>query len=786
MERLITCRRALPWVTIGLVAAAGPAAGQAVPTAVILPIEEIIVTARKREERLLEVPVAVSAFSAEAIEQQGIEDLADIARFTPGFSMNPALGRQPTSYRPVIRGVTTVRNGIANANAGNTFVDGVYVSGALLNTELENLERVEILRGPQSAQFGRNTYVGAVNYVTRQPAETFTGGLTGTVAQDDTADLAGWASGPLVSDKLLSYVGAGHREYGGEWTNTRDGSDVGGEESDEFMAKLLFRPLENLDATLRLGWQATDDQHFAMYLQPEALNNCCFRTPEAPRAREYYTGKAVPGDNVTLYTDLLEANGGAGTEVDRSLGSLVVNWRVAGVTLTSVTGVIHDDIDTGTDLTYAAYDASPPAPPGSPPESTAGLFLIREGREYEDFSQELRLTSPADRSLRYAAGLYYADSRVDSIYRNRISPADGIARPDLRSDEEVENRAIFAAVEWDLAERWTAGMELRWAEDDVTVTNRGALGFVTPPSPFERDDESLTPRFTLSWRATDMLTWYANVAKGVKPLDINSRVPLLPSGETDESYRFVDEETAWNYELGLKALFWDRRLSVVAAGYYLQVEDQQLTELVDVPGVGPISLMTNAQQTDVVGLESEISIEIAPNLSLDATYGWTKSEFDKWISQDEADLRGSDGSFADNQRLGDVSGHSSPRVPEHAASLRIRYQRPLTDVIDWYGGADYSYESSKYAAEHNLIETGDRNLVGLRTGLQVGRWDTSLWVRNLFDDDTPVDVLRYFDGRSGPLPTYGYLGPRPSSSPRGFAIPLPRGRQAGLTVRYRF
>jgi hypothetical protein len=120
------------------------------------------------------------------------------------------------------------------------------------------------------------------------------------------------------------------------------------------------------------------------------------------------------------------------------------------------------------------------------------------------------------------------------------------------------------------------------------------------------------------------------------------------------------------------------------------------------------------------------------------------------------------------------------------ASLILRYERPLTAAVGWYGSADYSYESSKYAAEHNLVETGDRSLVGLRTGLAFGRWDIGVWAKNLFDDDTPVDVIRYFDRRYETLGSFPQQGGRPSSTPRGFAIPLPRGRQTGVTLSYRF
>ncbi|MEZ5563735.1 MAG: TonB-dependent receptor [Gammaproteobacteria bacterium] len=737
------------------------------------PIPEIVVTARKRSETLISVPVAATVFSTGQLESPAIISLTDIARFTPGLAMNSPVGRQAVSYKPVFRGVTTVRNGIANASAGATFVDGIYVSGGLLATEMDNLERVEILRGPQSAQFGRNTYAGAINYVTRAPLAAPAGEIKLTGAEHGTQEASGWWSGPLADDRALLWIGAGHREYDGEWTNTRDGSDIGSEKSDEVSAKLLLRPTEALDATLRLALQRTDDGHFPMYLQPRTLNNCCERTADAPRAREYYIGRAQPENIVNLYTDLLEQNGGAGNQLDRSSASLALNWRLDGMTLTSLTGVLKDELESGLDSSYAGY-ASPAAP------------VIREVRDFDDLSQELRLSSAADQPLRYVAGLYYYKGDAKTVSRNQINTTTGAPTPMTRTRDEVENHAVFGSIEYDFAPRWTAGVELRWAEDEVTVTATRAPD--APPSTTilcnstlcNDTSRSLTPRFTLTWQTTDDLTTYANIAKGTKPGDFNSSVP-------DESYRTVDEETLWSYELGLKARLLDDRLRLALAGYYLELEDQQLTSLVELDTGRTESILVNAGETHAYGIEAELQAALTDNLSLQASYAWTDSEFDAYISPEEADLRGSDGSFADTQRLGDVSGNDSPRVPKHMASLAVRYQRALTANMQGYAAGDWTFESSKYAAEHNLIETGDRRLVGLQAGVQQGRWDASLWVRNLFDDDTPTDIFRYFDGRYGSLPTYPQAGSSPPSrTPRGFAIPLAPGRQAGITVRIKF
>ena len=255
--------------------------------------EEIFVTARKYEENIQEIPIAVSAFTAKNIEDLNLKSIDEIAKFTPGLSFTSAFGRQPGSDRPSMRGITTVVNGIANSSAVGYFVDGVYMSGSPQSTELFNLERVEVIKGPQAAQFGRGTYAGAINYVTRKPSlDGLEGGFTGTGAEHGTWETSGWLSGPIIDNQLAFYVGASYDTYDGEFTNQATGDDVGGTETKSATGKLLWTPLDGLEITLKGGVQNTDDDHFAIYLQPQNVNNCYPRGANTPRARGYYCGTA--------------------------------------------------------------------------------------------------------------------------------------------------------------------------------------------------------------------------------------------------------------------------------------------------------------------------------------------------------------------------------------------------------------------------------------------------------------------------------------------------------------
>ena len=748
------------------------------------PIEEIVVTARRREESLLEVPVSVSAFTSGTIERLGANSIDDIARFTPGFSSNPATGRQPSSDRPSIRGITTIRNGIANSNVAATFVDGIYVGGSVQSTELHNLERIEIIRGPQAAQFGRGTFAGAINYVTRRPGTETESDISITVGDNDTTKLNAWVSHPIIDQRLAVSIALGHRQYGGEHVNLRDGQTVGGESSDDITTRLFWRPNENVDVSLKLGFQQTDDDHFAIYLQPRTLNNCCERSANAPRAREYFVGVVPTPGQPNLFTDLLDSAGNAGTRLRRGLAAIDLRWQLQnGATFTSLTGLVDDDVKRGFDSSYAAYDPLP---------FLQGSFTQLDRIAQRDFSQEARLSSSTRSGVFWTVGAYYYDGKFDDVYDQRVylDEVDNIvSAPNFGAlgRDRIENRAIFGSVERLIGERWTVGAELRWAADEVSVTNVSNDAELREIDSFSETFTSVTPRFTLNYRHNADRSYYLNIAKGTNPGDFNSDVPTLSDGSPDERFRAVDEEEIWSYEVGVKGSWWQSRVTGSFAAYFSDVKDQQLTQIIELQNGATASILQNVGRTEVRGFEAQLSTALTDNIRVDATYAYTDARIRERVSVEEADLNGSDGSAEQTRLLGSVAGNRVPRVPDHMASLLVSYERPRTNGGRWIIGGDLTYESSKFAQEHNLIKTGGRSVAGFRLGIATERWDATLRVLNAFDDETPVDIIRYLDRRFGRLSSYPQAGPgRASSSPRGFGIALPRGRQIQTAFRYRF
>ena len=787
-------------------------------------LEEIIVTARKREESVQDIPIAVSAFTSDDIRELGITSVDDIALYTPGFSFQSGFGRQPSLDRPAVRGQTTILNGIAGVKAVSTFVDGIYVGGLVSSVDLANVERVEIIKGPQSAQYGRGTYAGAINYVTRRPTEELAGEVSVTGAEHESYDVNGWVSGPLADGKAYFRVAAGYNQYGGEHVNTITGDEVGDQQTTNVSAKLYFTPNDDFEATLAVGYQKVEDGHFAIALQGREHNNCCFRGPATgsldisgpigPRAREYYKGEAIRNLPVALLTEEIDAIRSAGNFNDRISASLSMHYDLPnGWRVSSLTGSIDDENESNFDATYGGYDYGTAIADGLPfflrprvgpgiCRALCGLFTRMGGYDQTDLSQELRLASPADRALRGVIGLYYYRGTKDETFDQKVIPHESAkygATPLATfsngpvSNEEVDNTAVFAALEMDFNEKWAGTAEARWAKDDITVQVWPSDARATMTGDYTVDFTSVNPRFTLSYKPDEGTNLYVNISKGSKPGNFNADVPLDASGNPDESFRAVDEEVAWNYEAGYKARLMDGRLALNVAAYRTEVTDQQFTTVIETGRGTTTSIIDNVGESEINGLEVEVQALVSDKLTLNLGYAWTNAEIKEYINIDQAELLGASGTLHDLARLGSAAGKQVPRIPEHMASLVARYDGDtMASGFSWFWVGDVVYEGSRFSQIHNLIETGAMTRVGLRLGARRDALEITLWAKNIFDDDAPLDVLRYIDRSSGSLapatalPGYSGETRSVSSTPRGFAVSLPRGRQIGISLNYSF
>ena len=765
-------------------------------------LEEVMVTARKREENLQEVPLSVTAFNASTLQDYRMFSPEDIAAFTPGFSFVNSFGRD--SDRPVVRGMSNI---LGSPNA-SFFIDGVFVPGTIASTELQMLERVEVIKGPQAALYGRATFSGAINYVTRRPTNEMEGQVTITVAEHDTTNTNAYVSGPIVEDSLYFYVGAGFNEYGGEYNNTITGDEVGGEETTTFTGKLLWTPSDAFEASLKVTTQKDDDDHIALWLQGADYNNCFQADASRPAARGYYCGTVKTNDEVTLRTDFFP---NPGIERDVMRTSLNMDWELGnGWTISSITGYQETETDRQIDVSYGGYDAFSFF---NAFYSPTGQFWRVQEEEEETFSQELRLSSSVDQRLRWSVGAYWYDSEFEQTVDDRINPLTSfesaldpsVSRQEPNSFPEkttVENFAIFGSVEFDFTDALTGTVEVRQATDDIESVFYPYLPGQETET-FSEEFDSFTPRFTLTYLASDSLTVYGNIAKGTKPGGFND------SGAPKIAY---DEEEAWNYEVGVKTTILNGRGTWNSSVYMIDWTDQQLTFNAQRPDGSLTSFIDNVGETSVTGFETELSMMLTDNWDLTANYSYTNAEIDEYINTDQAILVGcnprADDYYDCIQANGSVEGNQTPRSPKHQASLRTMLRIPM-GAGEWYVGGDIRYEGSKFAQVHNLAQTGSRTVVGAQAGYRTDRWEVTVWGKNLTDDDTAMDILRYIDTQafvSQPGPPCSVISPafNPAANcggffawsgtnigggsviPRGFGITLPRGRQIGATIRFNF
>ena len=489
------------------------------------PIGDIVITARRTEETLSTAPVAVSVVTSEAINRFGLNSIEDFARLSTGISFSQAFGR--STDRPVIRGQSNVLAGVqAGVETGAAyFIDGIYFQGDLQGFDPLSIERVEIIKGPQSALYGRNTYAGAINYITRDPTDKLTLSGRARAAQYGEYELAASVSGPIIPDVLSFMAGGRFYTYDGQYRNQLTGKRVGSEETLSAHALLLFTPTETLRWRTRLNWQRDDDGPLAIFLQGAADNNCkpgyrspAFRArsgalPYAPATlgtstnnNQFFCGTIRPQpNNVRLNTDpipiTIPAFAGPpptfatqpitgtfdGTAFDGIFNeqfavSNIVEWDVGGSgwNVVSLTGWRRNTNMFGTDSDHSdafAYFNTNPALGGSAPNPlvTEPAFANTNRDRQTDFSQELKLVSPTDRPFRILVGGYYF---MQTFQSRDITFASGTAGEplgtDLSSYSTIENWAVFGLAEWKITDNLSITGELRYQEETKTQIDRAS------------------------------------------------------------------------------------------------------------------------------------------------------------------------------------------------------------------------------------------------------------------------------------------------------------------------
>lgn len=725
------------------VAAQNPASTQAQGSG--LRLEEIVVTARKVEESLLQAPITVSAFTGDAIRDAGVRNISELADFTPGLFFQKDQGRR--FDRPVIRGMSNI---LGEGNVAY-FIDGAYVGSSIQGTDVGSVERIEIIKGPQSALFGRATFAGAINYVSRKPTNEFEGRIDATAGEHAEFDFSGYVSGPILVDKLFFYASARLYSKDGEWKNF-DGRSLGGEKTKSGSVALTARPIETLEITARLSYAKDDDESPANSIQTRFENNCFLNV-----GIQYYCGEVRSGQlaqNLDRLTD-------PGLQRENWRTNVQANWDIADWTVTGVFGYNDNQEVRSFDADFQNFRAS------------NGETHRRDEGFQEEYSYELRVQSPVENRLRALAGVFYLQSEsgagIDDPYtRFRSRPVEFAATPTAAlalsnaGIRKVRNLGLFGSLSFDITDRLAVTAEVRRARDKLrrvapTTATNATLRVQ------EATFKTTLPRFTVDYQITDDILLYATAAKGNKPGGFNGN-PLLPA-----NLQAFDEESAWNYEAGVKASLLDGQAVVSAAGYYIDWKGQQLTNNFQPPVGTPLSYIANVGDVEVKGFEIEGQVQITEQLQARAGYSFNDTEYVAGGVPEQAALFGGNPSIVGNQ---------VPRSPKHLFNAGATWRDELTSTVDYVLRADLTYRGDSFVQVHNLAILGEKTVVNFRAGVETDTWELTFFVKNVFDDKTPAGATRYIDFQNDRPNVPGF--------DRAFLITEAPGRQFGIQGSYRF
>lgn len=714
-------------------------------------LEEVVVTAQKRSERLIEVPISITTLSAEAINQSGVRELKELGDLTPNLLISQS---SDFSTNIVIRGVGANSRNIGFDSRVGVYLDGVYLGQSpAANQGLVDLAQVEVLRGPQGTLFGKNTVAGAISLTSVKPGDQFEGAVGINVGNYNNLELQGNVNVPLTDTTSVKI-------YGNK--TTRDGYIENVFNGDEVNER------DVVSGRVHLRSQLTDALEMnvsADYLEQD---------------RNGFNGEPLT-DTFGFYRPRE-----GGDKYETSQQTLIEDKELKGGSLS-----LDYDLESGYLLkSITAYRDSEVLYDGDPDYDSAEFLGVIYQDAYKQTTQEFQIVSPDESSFKYVAGLYYylqdsttsrdANAGLGTI----LYPPLGIPLPiaafgidpskkvvEIDGEVDTESYAVFANGTYDLTDRLTLGIGFRYGEETKDVdwsidgSNSGAFRMATARIKDSRTDRSFDPTVSLNYAVLDDSYIYGRVSTGSKSGGYN--LDFINVDQVQAGIEF-DQETVTSYELGYKGEFPEQNLRVGVALFYSEFQDYQVNQYIDLGGGRTALSITNAAEVITQGLEVDVTYQPTVNLQLTASLGALDAEFDSFPGG--------------NVGGGDASGNKLPYAPELTASLGAQYYYPLPSLgASLLLRADYSYTDDYYITASNdeghTLADGSKvafgqvdsyGTVSARIGLvsDAESWEVSLWARNLTDSDHQDYSFRDFFG----------------TILAGYAVP----RTYGLEAKYNF
>ena len=655
MKRLLCCASA----PVLLLAMSAPAFAQSTDS---VSLDEVVVTAQKRAENVQNVPLAVSVVTARQLESAGVKEFTDVSRVAPSLTIRQA--DQPINASVALRGIGTFAYGIGVEPSVAVQLDDVPVSfQARAFSDLTDVERIEVLRGPQSTLYGKSASAGLINIYTRDPSAKFSV-LANALATDDHEYRGAISLSGPIGETLGYRLSASRSEYAGNVRNLYDGKKVNGRDETSIRGKLLWEPTDALKVTVG-----------ASYIDGVATSNATIRT-YAPGATLRGTAGltaavtmpgVVPGEeNLTVSNDTppYAKSEGFGQ-------SLKVEYELPkDFSLVSITSHDQFRLDDQLDSDRTSYAGIK--------NSQGGYFKAKAN------TQEFRLLSPGDGAFRYTLGLFYGDNDL----RRSFKRGPVFSQAQWYAQATSENKAAFGQAEWTFLPKTTAIVGLRYQKEDIGYyfndIYNGNAKFSGSAS-----DSSATYRLGLRQQVTDDVMVFGSFATGHKGQTYD-----LTTGfnQARANVGPIKPETSDSFEAGIKSQLLDHRIQLNGTIFHVKYDDYQAQGIDTIGGTQNFRL-TNVGKVLTKGVEVEANAIVTKDLRLNASIAYVDAKitsFPKaacWPGQTAAQ-----GCVAGSPAFQDLKGATLPNAPKWKMNIGGDFTQPIGDVEMLFSVA-YAYQT---------------------------------------------------------------------------------------------
>lgn len=694
-------------------------------------LDEIVVTARRLAESLQEAPVSVTALSADALAIAGAVNVTDVERLAPNVSFTPGTGGGSGTVNAFIRGAGEFDFIITTDPAVGTYIDGVYLARAFgANLELADVERVEVLRGPQGTLFGKNSIGGAINVATKKPGTESEGSIEAEVGSFAYKGINLYASQPLTDSLAVSFSGLSRHADG--WQK-RPGADAGDIDVMSGRLQIRYTPTKDFESLLVFDGSRKRQAGYPNVMHTYTPNpftafpldlfspDCCFPNQDIDKSQ---AGGSLPNDNLEAY--------GVNWTNEVNMGDFNLKSITAYRTMNALFG--RDGDNSQDVLNGDVHD-----------------------EDHQQISQEFQFSGAAfDGKLDWLAGLYYfkEDSRDDTdliILPGLLGPGFELS-PNYYNVQETTNYSAYLHGTWHFSERWGLIAGLRWTDEEKdfrqTITNiflgtpwvavdamfnpTIAPGFATPEPACSDIDSSLTrytcsedwqefsPKLGLEYQHSDSLMIYGHWSQGFRSGGFNGR----PFGSVND-IRVYDPETLDSYEIGFKSEWWGRRLRLNGAAYYNDYTDIQVLVI----QAGAVAI-ENASKATVQGFELEATLLPVADLEINLGIGFIEDDSEGWV-----DI------------TGDHTDTELQNTPEWSVNAAVSYELQMSDIGSLRFSADMKYKDEYYldAVNTEALRQGGYTLynAGITYTTPKRDWEVALRGENLGDKRAKIGG---FDG----------------------------------------